>query len=189
LSTSNPDSGNTPAAGQQSSSASSAGKPAGKFWAIAAGIALVVGVGGFFIGSAVKQSDYDKGGSGYKKIYAQAYADGSSAGTAAGNAQGQRVGKAQGEQIGRQAGVLVGKSQGMAAGEAKGRQEGIAAGASAALGGLVGWNTDVPYIVELNPSPVKGVPYQIYSRTLMREGYNYFLCPNGKTICHSPLTK
>ena len=86
-------------------------------------------------------------------------------------------------QIGKKAGIAIGQQQGQAAGYKQGFNAGVPKGANAALGGLTGWNTNVPYVVELNPSPVAGVPYQIYSRTLMVSGTNYFLCPNGKTVC------
>ena len=174
---------------------SSSGKPAGKFWAIAGVIALLVGVGGFFLGESVKGAQYDKGKAKYQAIYDTGYASGQRSGSAAGqaagqasgNAQGQRIGKAQGLVIGKRAGEAAGQAAGQKAGYASGYTAGVVAGASDALGALGNWNTNVPYVVELDPSPVKGVPVQVYSRTLMLKGYSYFLCPDGKTACNTKL--
>ncbi len=173
-------------------------KPGGKYWAITAAIAVVLGVAAFFIGSAVKQSDYDKGKSGYNKIYAEGQAAGEAAGNAqgqkAGQAKGVKLGTAQGLQTGKKAGEVIGKQEGEKAGEAagysKGFSAGVAKGASAALGSLGAWNTDTPYVIELDASPVSGVPYQVYSRTLMQPSTSYFLCPTDPTkTCSTPLLK
>jgi hypothetical protein len=188
LSTGTPDAPGTPDA-TPNASAASGDKPSGKYWAITAGIAVVLGVAGFFIGSAVKQSDYDKGKSGYNKIYAE----GQAAGNAAGKAAGQKLGVAQGLQVGKKAGEIAGQKAGEAAGQKAGYSAGYTAGVQkgslATLGGLTGWNTNVPYVVELDPSPIAGVPYQIYSRTLMKADVSYYLCPNGTTVCSNPLVK
>ena len=173
----------------------SSGKPAAKFWAIAGVIALLVGVGGFFLGESVKGAQYDPGNAKYEQILAKGFASGQKAGNAAGQQAGQASGQAQGERIGKAQGLVIGKRAGEAAGIATGQKEGYAAGyaagvvtgASDALGALGTWNTNVPYVVELDPSPVKGVPYQVYSRTLMLKGYSYFLCPDGKTACNTKL--
>lgn len=192
MSTGTPDAPGTPDA-TPATPASSGAKPGGKYWAITAAIAVVLGVAGFFIGSAVKQSDYDKGKPGYNKIYAEGnaagQAAGNAAGQAAGKATGQRLGVAQGLQVGKKAGEIAGQKAGETAGYNKGYTAGVQKGALAALGGLSGWNTNVPYLVELDPSPVAGVPYQVYSRTLMKPATSYFLCPNGITVCSNPLLK
>jgi len=172
----------------------SGAKPGGKYWAITAAIAVVLGVAGFFIGSAVKQSDYDKGKAGYNKIYAEGQAAGQATGDEEGKATGEKLGKAQGFQTGKKAGLIIGKQEGEKAGEAAGYSKGFSAGvvkgASAALGGLGSWSMDTPYVVELNSSPVSGVPYQVYSRTLMQASTSYFLCPTDPTkACSTPLVK
>lgn len=187
MSTGTPDA--TPSTPSTDGAKPAGGKPGGKYWAITAAIAVVLGVAGFFIGSAVKQADYEKGKSGYNKIYAEGnaagQATGNAAGQAAGKATGEKLGTAQGLQKGKAAGEIIGKQEGQKAGEAAGYAKGYAAGivkgASAALGGLSGWNTDTPYIVELNASPVTGVPYQVDTRTLMKANTSYFLCPNNPT--------
>ncbi len=180
------------------SPAPAGGKPSGKYWAISAAIAVVLGVGGFFLGSSVKQADYEKGKSGYNKIYAEGEAAGQAAGNAAGQKAGQakgvKLGTAQGLQTGKKAGEIIGKQEGQKAGEAagyaKGYSAGVVKGATAALGALGSWNTDTPYVVELNSSPVAGVPYQIYSRTLMKANTSYFLCPTNPTqTCSNPLVQ
>jgi hypothetical protein len=189
LSTGTPDASGTPDA----TPAATGGKPGGKYWAITAAIAVVLGVAGFFIGSAVKQSDYNKGKPGYNKIYAEGNAAGQASGNAAGKAAGQKLGVAQGLQVGKKAGEIAGQKAGEAAGQKAGYSAGYTAGVQkgslATLGGLTGWNTNVPYVVELDPSPVAGVPYQIYSRTLMKADVSYYLCPNGTTVCSNPLVK
>ena len=193
MSTGTPDAPGTPDA-TPATPAASGGKPGGKYWAITAAIAVVLGVAGFFIGSAVKQADYEKGKSGYNKIYAEGNAAGQATGNAVGKATGEKLGTAQGLQKGKAAGEVVGKQEGQKAGEAagyaKGYSAGIVKGANAALGGLAGWNTDTPYVVELNASPVSGVPYQVDTRTLMKANTSYFLCPdNPTTTCSNPLVK
>ena len=194
MSTGNPE---TPA---QAPDGDAAG-PAGKSIAIGAVLALVLGVVGFFVGSSVKASDYEKGKSGYEKIYAEGYSAGQAAGNAAGQQAGQakgvKLGTAQGLQTGRKAGELIGEKEGEKKGEqvgyANGYKEGFAAGvgkgSQAALGGLSNWENNVPYIVELDPSPVSGVAQQVYSRTLMKADTSYFLCPGGNAACSQPLVK
>lgn len=182
--------GETPSQGA-SGATSGGGKPSGKFWAIAAVIALLVGVGGFFLGQSLTNAKYDPGKKDYNKIFAAGAAAGIRSGTATGLAQGKRIGTQNGLQIGTAAGKQQGLKQGEAAGKAAGYKDGfsagVSAGSTAALGGLTGWNTNVPYVVELDPSPVNGVPYQIYSRTLMKAGISYTLCPNGRTACQAPV--
>ncbi|CAB4882081.1 MAG: hypothetical protein F2799_07705 [Actinobacteria bacterium] len=177
----------TGAPGTDASAQGATGRPSGKFWAVAGLSALLVGVGGFFLGSAVKAADYDKGQPAYNKIYAAGFTSGQQAGNAAGKqagqASGKRLGVAQGLQVGKKAGEAAGQKTGYSTGYTAG----VTAGASEALGTLGAWNTDVPYVVELNPSSAKGVPYQIYSRTLMLKGFSYFLCPDGKTACNTKL--
>lgn len=171
---------------------SGGGKPSGKFWAIAGVVAVLLGVGGFFLGQSMTNAKYDPGKKDYNKIYAAGEAAGNKSGTATGLAQGKRIGTQNGLQIGtaagKQKGLQIGEAQGKAIGYKDGFSAGVAAGSAAALGGLTGWNTNVPYVVELDPSPVTGVPYQIYSRTLMKAGISYTLCPNGKTACQTPVT-
>jgi len=179
------------AAGGAAGGAAASGKPGGKFLAIAGAVALIVGVAGFFIGQSVTNSKYDVGKKDYNKIYAAGAAAGTSAGKQYGLSKGTRLGKQYGLEVGTKAGTAAGLkagfTQGKDAGYKSGYAVGVPAGASGALGGLTGWNVNTPYVVELDPSPVSGVPYQVYSRTLMKAGYNYTLCPDGKSACTSPV--
>lgn len=188
--------------GNTESAAAGAGSsgPGGKFIAIAAIAAVLLGVAGFFIGSSVKESDYKKGKSGYEKIYAEGYSAGQAAGSAtgqkAGEAKGEKLGTAQGLETGKKAGEIIGKNEGVKEGKAEGYKQGysegftagVSKGASAVAGGFTNWSNNIPYVVELNPSPVQGVAQQVYTRTLMKAGTAYFLCPNGNSTCTQPLT-
>lgn len=199
MSTGNPES---PSPAADGSAAAGAKKgPGGKFIAISGVIAVALGVVGFFIGSSVKESDYKEGKPAYEKIYQAGYRDGQSAGTAAGQKAGQakglKLGTAQGLQVGRKAGEVIGKNAGIKEGQQVGYKQGYAAGfasgvtkgALAAFGGLTNWSNDIPYVVELDPSPVTGVSQQVYSRTEMKANTSYFLCPDGRSACSSPLLK
>jgi hypothetical protein len=63
---------------------------------------------------------------------------------------------------------------------------GYSAGANNAFGGYDGgWYVSTPYIITL----VKGsgpITYDLSSRTLMRTGIDYYLCPHARTICQQP---
>lgn len=159
----------------------------GKFWAIAGVVAVAVGVGGFFIGSAVKKGDYDKGKPAYNEIYKVGYADGAKAGNAAGQKagkqEGERLGEKQGLEQGTKAGLNLGVKQGEAAGITKGRSEGASRGALAALGGFPTWTPNAPYVTVFENGTVKEVPYRVVTRTQMKAGYNYYLCNGGTQAC------
>jgi len=200
LSTNSPDAPGNAGAPNENKQEGDAGSNgvSGKVVAIAAVGALALGLVGFFVGQMTKEDEYKKGKPAYEKIYKVGYnagfAAGQNAGTAAGKqaglAAGKKVGAAQGLQVGKKAGEAIGQQQGQKAGEqagyAKGFEAGVTKGANAALGSLTGWNTDIPYVVELDSSPVNGVPYQVFSRTLMKANVNYYLC--GNTACSEPRT-
>jgi hypothetical protein len=110
-------------------------------------------------------------------------------------------------QQGYQAGHDAGYFDGVQAGEAQGVQEGralqasgsvaadarqavassftagYAAGANDAFGNFDGgWAVATPYLVEVLPG-TGGVQYRISRRTLLAPGTNYYLYPDGRTIC------
>lgn len=175
----------TPSAGSSDQKPDSA--IPGKFWAIAGVIALALGVGGFFIGSAVKKSDYDKGKPAYNEIYKAGYAAGQTTGNAAGQKAGEQLGKKQGLEQGTKAGLNLGVKKGEAQGITTGRSEGAARGALAALGGFSNWTPNAPYVTVFQPGTVKEVPYRVVTRTLMKPGYSYYLCNGGAEACSQKL--
>ncbi len=48
-----------------------------------------------------------------------------------------------------------------------------------------GWAVGVPYVVTVNRG-TGPVVYRFQTRTLVQPGINYYLCPDGPTICRSP---
>jgi hypothetical protein len=60
---------------------------------------------------------------------------------------------------------------------------GYAAGANDAFGGYDGgWSRSVPYLVVLGPGE-GAITYRIVSRTELRPGTAYFLCPDSSAVC------
>ncbi len=137
--------------------------------------ALVLIVGAFFAGQKLEADKYKPGEAEYEKIYAAGQASGTTSGEKSGQLSGFKEGVAKGLEKGKKAGLEEGEAEG----EAQGQQD----GASAALGGLSGWSTDVPYVVQFEEGPNKNVPYAISSRLLMQPGVYYKICDSGANVC------
>ena len=157
----------------------SSSRPSGLWWALAVLIAVLVGVGAYFLGSNHEADKYKPGSSGYQSIYQTGYAMGQQAGAVAGDAAGKKAGARYGKK--------VGYAQGNSAGKKAGQVQGTADGASAALGGLGGWNNGTHYIVTTIDPTLAGVPVAINSRTAMAKNVSYALCQsNPNAICSKP---
>jgi hypothetical protein len=96
------------------------------------------------------------------------------------------AGEAQGRQEGRalQAGSAVAATSQQPVQDAFNR--GYAAGENDAFGNYDGgWQAGAPYLVIVAPgSGGANTPtYRISTRTLLGPGTDYYLCPDGKTIC------
>jgi hypothetical protein len=111
---------------------------------------------------------------------------------------------------GYQAGVQDGYFKGLPVGEAQGRQEGRAIQEGAALpasdrqpvhdafnDGYVagaddvfagydgGWSLSTPYLIVVSGGTGK-IAYRIASRTPLEPHVDYYLCPDGHSICQQP---
>ena len=63
---------------------------------------------------------------------------------------------------------------------------GYAAGAADAFGGYDGgWDRNAPYVIVLAPGKA-AVTYRIASRVRLAPDVNYYLCPDGHTLCQQP---
>ncbi len=61
---------------------------------------------------------------------------------------------------------------------------GYAAGAADAFGGYDGgWDLRAPYVIVLVPGGA-GITYRIAARTRLDAATDYYLCPDGHTVCH-----
>ena len=59
---------------------------------------------------------------------------------------------------------------------------GYVAGAGDAFGGFDGgWDRNTPYVIVLTAG--SGITYRIASRVPLSPGVNYYLCPDGRSIC------
>jgi hypothetical protein len=47
-----------------------------------------------------------------------------------------------------------------------------------------GWSVNAPYVITLVPG-TDGATYHIAGRTQLRPGVNYFLCPDGVSLCQA----
>lgn len=160
-------------------------------------LALVaVAAGFYFIGKAAADADgakkegeergraqeaatYAPGTTKYQAIYRK--------GETAGRVAGTRAGRREGERVGAERGRKVGFERGEKVGDLKGERQGIESGASAALGGLDGWDTGSWYIVRLGTG-ASGVPFAITSRKEMSEDDRYAICAdNPADICTEPV--
>jgi hypothetical protein len=96
------------------------------------------------------------------------------------------------------AGYASGVRDGMAAGRREGRalqaptdargafDRGYAAGANDVFAGYDGgWSLSTPYVVTLARGG-DSITYRIDSRTPLRNGVDYYLCPHSHTICQQP---
>jgi hypothetical protein len=98
---------------------------------------------------------------------------------------GLRVGEAQGREQGRalQAGSeLPARARKVAHGAFR---SGYAAGANDVFAGYDGgWTFSAPWIITLEHGD-SGIDYRIRDRTPLERGIAYFLCPDGRTLCHA----
>jgi hypothetical protein len=97
---------------------------------------------------------------------------------------GLRVGEAQGRQEGRaiQEGAALPATDRQPVTDAF--NAGYAAGANDAFAGYDGgWTLHVPWIVTLEGGSGE-IAYRIQGRTRVLPGVDYYLCPDGHTICH-----
>jgi hypothetical protein len=63
---------------------------------------------------------------------------------------------------------------------------GYVAGMADAFAGYDGgWDRNAPYVIVLVPGGA-GVTYRIASRTRLAPNVNYYLCPDGHTLCQQP---
>lgn len=139
--------------------------------AIVSVLAVALIVGSFFVGKSMEAKNYDPGEDGYNEIYTA----GQQSGTASGTAAGKEEGVAEGTEKGKESGI----KEGTEAGVTEGQQQ----GANAALGGLTGWSTAIPYVVEMSEGPNEQVPYAVSNRTQMQEGVLYKICSSGNGVC------
>jgi hypothetical protein len=99
---------------------------------------------------------------------------------------GLRAGEAQGRQEGRalQAGAeLPGGERDVAR---RAFDAGYAAGANDVFAGYDGgWTMNRPWIVTLDPGTGR-IVYRIDTRERIRAGVNYYLCPDGRSLCQQP---
>jgi hypothetical protein len=99
---------------------------------------------------------------------------------------GLRAGEAQGRQEGRalQAGAELPRNARDAARRAF--DAGYAAGANDVFAGYDGgWTMNRPWIVTLDPGTGQ-IVYRIDTRERIRPGVDYYLCPDGRSLCQQP---
>ena len=160
-------------------------------------LALVaVGAGAFFIGKAAADADgaEKKGERQGREAEAATYAPGTGKyqaiyrrGQAAGRVEGTRAGRREGEREGAERGRKVGFERGEKVGDLEGEREGIQSGATAALGGLSGWDVGSWYIVRLSTGS-NGVPYAVTQRKEMSDDERYAICAdNPADVCTEPV--
>ena len=108
--------------------------------------------------------------------------------------QGRTAGYADGVRDGRAAGLREGRALQMPLALPSGLRDaakaafdaGYAAGANDVFGGYDGgWDTDSPYVVVLTAGG-NGIAYRIRSRTLVKPGVDYHLCPHSTALCQEP---
>lgn len=139
--------------------------------AIVSVLAVALIIGSFFLGKSMEAKNYEPGEDGYNEIYEA----GQKSGTVSGTASGKKEGVAEGTEKGKESGLKEGQEQGEA--------QGIEQGASEALGGLTGWSTDIPYVVQMADGPNSSVPYVVSERTQMQVGILYKICDSGNGVC------
>jgi hypothetical protein len=109
---------------------------------------------------------------------ASGYGAGYGAGLAAGRAQGVQEGRALQEGLALPADARDAATAAFNAG--------YRAGANDVFGGYDGgWSLGTPYLITLVAGS-DGVTYRISSRTPVRGGVNYYLCPERPAICQEP---
>lgn len=127
---------------------------------------------GVKIGAQQANSNYAPGKPGYKKIYDSGY----EAGEAAGRKAGIKEGRAQGEE--------KGEAQGKAEGEKLGFEKGEREADATVSGGYKSWMANEPYIITINSTGNKNVPFAVEQRHLMEPDIYYYLCTsNSAEVC------
>lgn len=146
--------------------------PMAKTAIVAVGLAAVA-AGCFLLGHlSVNTSDARAGG------YQSGHNDGYFDGLNAGDAQGRQEGRA------LQAASTVSADSRQPVQDAF--NDGYAAGENDAFGNFDGgWELGLPYLVTVQRPPGAAV-YRISNRTLVLPDVDYFLCPDGKSICTAP---
>jgi hypothetical protein len=115
-----------------------------------------------------------------------ARADGVRQGRAAGYADGVHDGRAAGLAEGRALQVPLALPPGTGDVAKAAFEAGYTAGANDVFDGYDGgWGLDEPYVIVLAPAG-NGITYRIVSRTPMRAGVDYRLCPHATTLCQQP---
>jgi hypothetical protein len=115
-----------------------------------------------------------------------AHGHASAKGAGAAYARGLDAGRAQGVEEGRAAQEtrLLPPAARRAAGAAF--ADGYRAGADDVFAGYDGgWSYAVPYVITLARGPA-GITYRFASRTPLRAGVDYRLCPNSFRLCEEP---
>jgi hypothetical protein len=110
------------------------------------------------------------------------YRDGQSAGFS----DGFQAGKSTGRQEGRALELGASVPQGSRAAVQGAFNAGYTAGQNDAFAGYDGgWILLAPYVITLTKGSGK-ITDRINSRTLLEPNVSYFLCPNGRDLCHEP---
>jgi hypothetical protein len=99
---------------------------------------------------------------------------------------GLRVGEAQGRQEGR----ALQEGDALPAGDRQLVRDtfdaGYAAGANDAFAGYDGgWQLSAPYVITVETAG-GSITYRIKDREPVKAGVNYFLCPDGHSLCQAP---
>jgi hypothetical protein len=105
-----------------------------------------------------------------------------------GHAAGQAAspGYADGVRDGRAAGLAEGRALGVPGASRDAFRSGYVAGANDAFSGYDGgWSFGQPYLVTL-AHPDGPIGYRITSRVEMASHVDYYLCPDGRTVCQRP---
>ncbi len=115
---------------------------------------------------------------------------GRAAGYSAGHADGYVAGLQRGEAQGRQEGRALQEGTELPPGSRRPAQDGFnagyVAGANDAFGGYDGgWALAAPYVVTVEPGTGQ-ITYRVATRTTIEPGIDYFLCPDGHSICTAP---
>lgn len=141
--------------------------------ALAAGCAVGLSVGLFFVGRATADT-----AAAHRTGYRQGHDDGYFEGLRIGEVQGRRDGRAvqEGQELPASARRPVEKAF----------QDGYTAGANDAFAGYDGgWSYAAPYVITIEAGR-GGVVYRIKGREPIEAGTNYFLCAGGHRLCHEP---
>jgi hypothetical protein len=136
-------------------------------------VAIAVAAGLVFLGRVTAGTD-------------AARSDGMRAGRAAGYADGVHDGVADGLREGRALQAPVTLPAGSQDVAKAAFDAGYTAGANDVFDGYDGgWGLDEPYVIVLVPAG-NGITYRIRSRSPMRPGIDYYLCPHSTTMCQQP---